>query len=288
MNERISLNYDTVIYSAGVSGAISSIILKSKGERVLLLNRYGFFGGTISESLNIYQRKISELNENESFLRELIFKFYEDKDGILFEDEEHIILNPEVFKYKLQKFVEASNIDLLFHIIPYRIQFEEENLKLIVLGKEGEIHIHSKRLFDFSTEFTIAPLVDKSSRNFLKSYVNFITLPLIDAKNFDVYRKVKLKDGRFWFSIEHKEINLFSAEEVAQRDFDLFDEMLRQTKSRIQIVPAQSNLIFEFNRSDKFPKNIFFINDFVQSFNHEDELLMANKIEKELRNESNS
>lgn len=276
-----SLNFDTIIFSANLAGIVTALKFKTEGEKVLLLNRYGFFGGTLTESLNLYQRKILTSESKSDFLNKILKQISLDKDGILFEDDDYFILNPEVVKYKLQKICEEYNVELLFHITPYKVEFKDDEINLLVIGREGEIKLKCKRLFDFSTEFSFAPLIDKSSRIFLKSFVNFITLPVPDESIFDdTYRKIKLNDKRWWISLEHNNLNLTNVEFAAQESLDLFDKKLRDNGSRIQIVPAQSNLIFDFKRTDKFDKRIYFLTDFIHSFNPEDELIIANSIEK--------
>lgn len=276
-----SLNFDTIIFSANLAGIVTALKSKTEGEKVLLLNRYGFFGGTLTESLNLYQRKIQASESKSDFLNKILKQISLDKDGILFEDDDYFILNPEVVKYKLQKICEEYNVELLFHITPYKVEFKDDEINLLVIGREGEIKLKCKRLFDFSTEFSFAPLIDKSSRIFLKSFVNFITLPVPDESIFDdTYRKIKLNDKRWWISLEHNNLNLTNVEFAAQESLDLFDKKLRDNGSRIQIVPAQSNLIFDFKRTDKFDKRIYFLTDFIHSFNPEDELIIANSIEK--------
>lgn len=47
--------YDYIIYSASLAGVLTAIDLSNKGHSVLLLNFYGFMGGSITESLNCYQ-----------------------------------------------------------------------------------------------------------------------------------------------------------------------------------------------------------------------------------------
>lgn len=282
-----NLIFDTIIYAANFSGVVSAYYLKKSGQKILILNRYGFFGGTITESLNLYQRKLSD-EFNSKIVQNLIDRIASDKDGILFENSSHLVLNPEVSKYILQKFCEENEIELLFHIFPSKIIFENDWIELIVIGREGEINLKAKQIFDFSTEFTLAPLIDKSSRSFFKSFVNFITLPVQDEKIFDeAYQKIKLNDNRWWISLQHENLTLFDAEEIAQNDFDLFDEKLRQQNSRIQIVPAQSNLIFDFERTENFNQRIFFIKDFVSSFNQDDEIIISSIIEKAMKNELN-
>lgn len=279
--------FDTIVYSASLSGVIASIILKNVGQKVLLLNRYGFFGGSITESLNLFLKKVDLNSTQNEILKDILKRINDFKEGILFENENYILINPEVLKYVLQKIFEENEIEILFHITPYRIEFLEDAINITLIGKEGEINLSASRLMDFSNEYTLAPLIDKSSRRFLHSRVNFISLPFNYEVLKDVNRKIKLKDERWWLSVDLNSSNLYEVEEVSTQILDKYDELLRQNKSRIQIVPAQSHLIFSFTRTNKFDRRILFITDFIDSYEQEDEILIAQKIEVQLNDKTN-
>jgi hypothetical protein len=277
--------YDAIIYSANISGVVASIILKNKGQKVLLLNRYGFFGGTITESLNLLQKKIEF--KKDSITQNIFTKIAELNEGILFEDESRIILNPEVVKYVLQKVCEENEFEILFHITPYKVEVTSELINFTVIGREGEIKFSTRSLIDLSTEFTFAPLLDKHSRKFIDSRINFISLPVKEIVLKDFIRKIKLKDERWWISVDLRPNNLFDVEEIATQTLDKIDELLRRNKSRIQIVPAQSQLNFLFKKTNKFDARISFITDHTKKYEPEEELFIAQKIEEQLNNESN-
>lgn len=277
------ISFDSIIYSANIAGVIAASIFKSKNKHVLILNRYGFFGGTITESLNLFQKKISNNLNDSEIIHKILRRIFEYKNSVLYEDETHLIFNPEVVKYALQKFSEQNQINLLFHISPYSIEFKDEWINLSVIGREGIINLSCKELYDFSTEFTFAPIIDKSIRTLSSTFVNFITLPVKDESVFgNVFISKKLKDNRWWISVKNRIQNVFEVEISAQNIFDKYDEMLRKQKSRIQIVPAQSNLIFQFTKSKNISQRISFITDFIDLFNSEDELLIAKQIERSL------
>lgn len=282
-----SNQYDVIIYPANLSGVVASIFLKKNFKRILLLNRYGFFGGSITESLNLLQRKPEEDFDRDKVLNSILKRVKEFNEGILFEDAQYILFNPEVVKYVLQKVCEENEIELLFHITPYRVNLIEDLINITVIGKEGEINFTTSKMFDFSTEFTFAPLIDKTSRIFSKAQVNFISLPVDEKILQNVNRKIRLKDKRWWLSIDLNTQNLFDVEDIATQTSDKIDELLRQNRSRIQIVPAQSHLMFTLNQRAKFDERISFITDFVNIFEPENEILIAEEIEKRLSDEKN-
>ncbi|HSL88726.1 MAG TPA: FAD-dependent oxidoreductase, partial [Ignavibacteriaceae bacterium] len=109
--------YDYIIYSASLAGVLTAIDLSNKGKHVLLLNFYGFTGGSITESLNCYQN-INEIDLIES-AKKIFDKIKKSKHGILYEDKNYFIINPETIKIVLQEELENSKVDLLFHVVPF-------------------------------------------------------------------------------------------------------------------------------------------------------------------------
>ena len=116
----IDKTYDYIIYSASLTGVLSSIDLSKKGHSVLLLNFYGFMGGSITESLNCYQF-VDENNLNGS-VKNIFDIIKKTRHGLLFQSADGFVLNPETIKIILQAEIENSNVDLLFHIVPFYLK----------------------------------------------------------------------------------------------------------------------------------------------------------------------
>lgn len=273
--------FDSVVYSAGFTGIVAALKLKEIGENVLLLNRYGFFGGTLTESLNLLQKNPVNFFQKESISSKIFDNLLSEKNSILFESAEHIIFNPEVIKFVFQRTAVEHKLNLLFHVIPVNVDYLNDEVKLIVFGREGEIKIKTKKIYDFSNEFTLASLISPHSRKFIESRINFIALPL-EKKNFDddhFIQLIKLNDGRYWISYNLDASNLFEVENLAQEKLGYIDKLLRNQKSRIQIVPPQAFYKFEFIKQRNFENKIKFICDYVNSFQINEEFLIAQKIE---------
>ncbi len=273
--------FDSVVYSASFSGVVAALELKEKGEKVLLINRYGFFGGTLTESLNLLQKSPVNFFQFGSISKSIFENLLNEKNSILFESPDHIIFNPEVIKFVLQKATVEKGIDLLFHIIPVNIKYDDEGIKLIVFGREGEIEIKTKNIYDFSNEFTIVSLVSPQSRKFIESRINFISLNLNDL-NFEdenLIHAIKLNDNRCWISYKLNTTNLFEVENLAHEKFIYLDELLRSHGSRIQIVPPQACYQFEFIKQKGNDDRIKFIGDYLSSYQNYEEFLIAQKIE---------
>lgn len=271
----------SVVYSAGFAGFVAALKLKEKGENVLLLNRYGFFGGTLTESLNLLQKKTVNFFQIGSISKSIFKNLLNEKNSILFESPDHIIFNPEVIKFVLQREAVEKGIELLFHIMPINIKYDNDEIKLIVFGREGEIEIKTKKIYDFSNEFTVVSLVSPQSRKFVESRINFISLNLKDLKFEDenFIHSINLNDNRSWISYKLNTDDLFEVENLAHEKFSYLDELLRSHGSRIQIVPPQAYYQFEFIRQTSNDDRIKFIGDFVSSYQNDEEFLIAQKIE---------
>lgn len=273
--------FDSVVYSAGFAGLVAALRLKEKGENVLLINRYGFFGGTLTESLNLLQKNPSNFFQEGSISRKIFDELLKEKNSILFESAEHILFNPEVLKFVFQRTAVGDKLNLLFHVIPVNVDYSGAEFKLIVFGREGEIEIKTKKIYDFSSDFTLASLISPDSRKFIESRINFISLPIDKESLHDNYfiQLIKLNDNRYWISYKLDVSNLFKVENFAQEKLGYIDQILRNQKSRIQIVPPQAFYKFEFITQGNYENKIKFIYDYVDSFQTDEEFLIAQKIE---------
>jgi hypothetical protein len=81
-----------------------------------------------------------EDNRNFEFIAEEngLNKFgFADKFGYLYEDSESVVLEPEMVKFYLHKFLVESNIEHLFYVHPFKV----EGNRLFLMAKEGEVVI---------------------------------------------------------------------------------------------------------------------------------------------------
>ena len=127
--------YDYIIYSVNLASVLAADFLSANGKKVCMLNRYGFMGGSITESLNCFQL-VDEPSLNKK-TKEIFNIIKNEKHGILFRSNDELLFNPEVIKIALQKLIEDTKIDLLFHIVPFNLKDNGEQVELSVAGKEG-------------------------------------------------------------------------------------------------------------------------------------------------------
>ncbi len=245
----IDKTYDYIIYSASLAGVLTSIDLSNKGNSVLLLNFYGFMGGSITESLNCCQAIDEESLDGPT--KNLFNKVKKARHGILYQSSNEFILNPETIKIILQEEIENSIVDLLFHIVPFYLKQREDYVEFSVTGKEGVFHIKGKTIIDASDDFDLLKL-ENASRGLKEIYYNLFLTELKDDhwQSFEyLHNFIKLDDNRYWVSLNiPKPDNEFFIENASQKILNDFEEVVQKSGGRVQLVAPQSQKIYEVNK----------------------------------------
>ncbi|MBU2446949.1 MAG: FAD-dependent oxidoreductase [Bacteroidetes bacterium] len=279
------MNYDTIISGATLCGIVSSIHEVKKRRKVLLINSYGFPGGSITEALNIYQ----SLNDKTETVSRILKKIESDKFGILLRSSNVIFLNPESVKYIFQKEIEQAGIDVLFHVQPYEIEIlNDGGYEITLIGREGKIKFTTEKIIDASDNFQISSLLGRK-RKLLSARVNLLTNKLNQLhhslKNY-VDQSVQLEDGRYWLSFEVKSSDEIFLETAAHKKISELSELFLKSCGRIQILPAQTQMIYSIKREKSLDKNFYLINDLLtREFGPDEELLKVVELEKLITNE---
>jgi len=245
----IDKTYDYIIYSASLAGVLTSIDLSNKGNSVLLLNFYGFMGGSITESLNCCQAIDEESLDGPT--KNLFNKVKKARHGILYQSSNEFILNPETIKIILQEEIENSIVDLLFHIVPFYLKQREDYVEFSVTGKEGVFHIKGKTIIDASDDFDLLKL-ENASRGLKEIYYNLFLTELKDDhwQSFEyLHNFIKLDDNRYWVSLNiPKPDNEFFIENASQKILNDFEEVVQKSGGRVQLVAPQSQKIYEVDK----------------------------------------
>jgi hypothetical protein len=245
----IDKTYDYIFYSASLTGVLNAIDLSNKGNSVLLLNFYGFMGGSITESLNCCQ--VIDENGLDGSAKNLFNKIKKAGHGVLYQSGNEFILNPETIKIILQEEIENSKVDLLFHIVPFYLKHREDHVDFSVTGKEGIFNVKGKTIIDASDEFDLLKL-ENSKRSLKEIYYNLFLTELKDDQwqSFEhLHQFIKLDDNRFWVSLSiPKPDNEFFIENASQRILNQFEEVVQKSGGRIQLVAPQSQKIYEVDK----------------------------------------
>ncbi len=233
--------FDYIIYSASIPGVIYSIVKSMNSKSVLLLNNYGFPGGSITENLNCHQdidvKKLGRLTQ------EFYDSIISGNDKPLYQKDNYAIINPEAVKINLQQKLEQNEIDLLFHVTAEKIIFDNDGIiNVTLLGKEGEIIVKGKKCLDASDDYSVVNLLN-GNRSVNVRFINLFITPPSDNKflSFDRIKKaIPLRDGRYWISLSIEIEDETFVENESHEVLELFRNELEKSNSRIQILPLKS------------------------------------------------
>ena len=275
----IDKTYDYIIYSASMAGVLTAIDLSNNGYSVLLLNFYGFMGGSITESLNCYQ-VIDENNLNDS-VKNLFDNIKKAKHGILYQSADGFVLYHETIKIFLQEEIEKSNVDLLFHIVPFYLKQREDQVDFSLTGKEGIFHIKGKTIIDASDEFDLLKL--ENANGSLKEIYYNLFLTGIKNNHWQSFKHlhkfIKLDDTRYWVSLSiPKPEYEFFIENASQKILNQFEEEVQKSGGRVQLVAPQSQKIYAIDKL-KVSESIFhFKNKLSKEFSSHEIIKECSKI----------
>jgi len=228
---------DLTILGASIPAVVAAIQAKRSGLRVLMLNAYGFPGGPVTENLGCHLNK-PELNMGTPVTRE-IFELLTSTDRcVLFEDESTILLDPECVKYQLQEKLLAEEIELLWHVAPFKVKTEGDKLiEVGSLAKEGILRIKSDYWIDTSTRLDLFHKLGSEFESCRDLYYCFFYVHdrPADSQIPDL-KQISLSVNRYWIQI-HKKIS--EQEEPVIIGQNMVNEMHRNLNGRIELVPAE-------------------------------------------------
>ena len=261
----IDKTYDYIIYPASLAGVLTAIDLTGKDKNVLLLNFYGFMGGSITESLNCYQN-IDENNLNR-LTKELFQKIKNAKHGILYRNGNDFIFNPETLKTALQEELENSKVDLLFHILPFYLKQKEDYVEVSLTGKEGISHVRGRKIIDASEGYDLLKLENVKRSLSGVNYNLFLTgLKDDDWQSFKSINKfIKLYDNRYWLSLKiPNPQNEFFIENNSQKIVNEFETVIQKSGGRIQLLAPQTQKIYDIDNL-KVSDSVFHVKNNVKN-----------------------
>jgi len=276
----IDKTYDYIIYSAGLAGVLTAIELSNKGQSVLLLNFYGFLGGSITESLNCNQ--FINGNNLDGSVKIIFDKIKKANHGILYHAAKEFLFNPETIKIILQQELENSKVDLLFHIVPFYLKQKKDCVEVSLTGKEGIFNIKGKTIIDASDEYDLLKL-ENAKRSLININYNLFLTALKDDEwqSYSlIEKKIQLNNDRFWISLKlpHPE-NEFFIENNSQKIINEFEELVHESGGRLQLIPSQSQKIFGIEKK-KISDRIFHINSLLnENLNHKKIFITCSELE---------
>ena len=214
---------DVLVAGSGPSGLAASISAKRNGADTLLMERYGCFGGVISqvgvEGFAWYRHEGTV--EAGGLVKEFEEKFIKVAGSNPETQSQSQALDAEMFKYVADLMVEDAGVRPLLHSTAVQAIVEEGEIKgVIAESKSGRFAILAKRVIDCTGDADIAALAgapfSKAPKEKLMSTTTLFHCKGVDTVRFKNYIKNELKPtykdwGGYWsITTTGKEDDLFS------------------------------------------------------------------------------
>ncbi|TGE25810.1 FAD-dependent oxidoreductase [Hymenobacter aquaticus] len=241
--------YDYVVYGASVGGILLALHYAAAGNTVLVLNPYGFPGGSVTESLSCLQQRPVAATPH---ARQLFGQLFANPYATVYEAEEGCVLNPEVIKIGLQHALEASAVALLFHVKARALApaGPDGYATLSVIGKEGEFSVRARRVLDATDAGHLTRLVRRTGQ-LTGARLCVFTSPVPEAAAATMQalaglqQAVRLPDGRYWLALGLPAAHPTFVETTANDMLDTLTAALAPLGARLQIVPAETQLLYQ-------------------------------------------
>ncbi len=232
-------SYDHIVYSATIPGIVYAIHKAQLGKSVLLLNHYGFPGGSITESLAC--RQYVHVNSLSPIVRRIFNSLLHEKNAVTVLDDNGFCFDPEAVKKILQELLETAKVQQLYHVLPVRLSpLEDETCQMELSAKEGPIHLSACTIFDASDEQLLSVLSGESGevkQNVFNLFVHCETKP--DFNTIIPKSLIKVSQCRYWASFELPLHHGGTAESTMQEMIDRISESLQKQNGRIQLLPVR-------------------------------------------------
>jgi hypothetical protein len=254
--------------------------LRVAGKTVLILNEYGFPGGSITESLSCLQK--IKLMPNSPYTLSVIQKVKKYKPGLLKELNGTAILNPESVKFALQKSITETLADYLFHVKLIGLEKIGNRIHVKLSGKEGKINLTCDQFIDASDEHSVTniseenPKLDKVEYNLICTKVD----ESVCKKLPGIQNSLTLEDRRVYLNFRYDAGDSMFLENNIHEQIAYVDNSIREAGGRIQLLPARANFVYK-NASSKTEKILFDDIDQLigQKFNEDEIFLKACMVE---------
>lgn len=220
--------FDFAIYGGSIKGVLTAAYLSKKNYSVILINKYGFLGGAISENLVILQN-IENVNLIE--LNDIFYKNNSNKK----------IINPEKLKFNLQDIILSANVQPLFHVSPLSIQDNKINL----IGKDGLLTVYANKIFDCSDNFYLEYLQGNIVYN---KGIYFLTLKQESTQNDlpNIMNPIfvhQISNNRYLCAYEINFNDILQVEINSHELVNNLTKLLSKINYRIELLPLSTYLI---------------------------------------------
>ncbi|AGB19338.1 FAD-dependent oxidoreductase [Thermoanaerobacterium thermosaccharolyticum] len=139
--------YDVVVIGGGVSGTIAAIAAARNGAKTLLVEQYGFLGGSLTNMgvgpmMTFHAGAKQVINGIPQEVVDNLIKYGGSPGHVL--DTTGFVstvtpFNAEVMKYVLQKMVIESSAEILYHSFLINVELDGANIKVVYIANKSGI-----------------------------------------------------------------------------------------------------------------------------------------------------
>ena len=227
--------YDTIIWGPSLGGIKTAIELQQEGRKVLLAGKFGFPGGKATESLSCL---FSSGYFNDDGILSRFLKLVEGlKYGILYRNDQWILMHPEAVKRVCWQLLEENKTELLFHVIPLGFQTGHP-MRMDVFGREGKFTLEARQILDMSDDRNLNNL-NGGHEDYDIVINSFFHDPLpAHFPGFSIIRSIQTPIGQY-VSVSLKNVPSKEIERTFNRELDrLSIESWKKHQARILMVPV--------------------------------------------------
>jgi len=228
---------DALVVGGGPAGLSAALAAAREGVDTMLIERYGCFGGNITQSMIgtiawyryaktveaggiglEFEHRAKEMGGsinifNKEILTTEMGKFLELKGLLVNGEPTYEMLDTEMFKYVADTLVQEANIVPLLHCTVVNVLKDGDTIiGVITESKSGRQAIMAKRIIDATGDADIAYYAGAPYRKDPKSKLMGVTLNFscsgVDIKDFFTYymKKVQEKPGLFAYLRQSREL----------------------------------------------------------------------------------
>ncbi|NSW57296.1 MAG: FAD-dependent oxidoreductase [Armatimonadetes bacterium] len=150
------MSYDVIVCGGGTAGSVAAIAAARRGVKTLIVEQFGFLGGSQTAALVLPLMSYSTGGEKLVLgICEEINQRCNDLPG----DNEGMFFNPELLKYVLEEMVLEAGCDLSYHTYIIGATVRNGALRSIeVAGKSGRRELEAKQFIDCTGDADVAYL----------------------------------------------------------------------------------------------------------------------------------
>lgn len=150
---------DVLVVGGGSAGCSAAIAAGRAGSHTLLIEQFGFLGGTSTGALvtPMMANHIQKKPLNQGIYLEVLEELLKTSDADVYKDGNAGWFNPEMLKIILENFVINSGVQILYHSWFSDVIIEDKHIKgIIIENKSGRSVILSKRIIDTTGDADVA------------------------------------------------------------------------------------------------------------------------------------